>query len=439
VTALEERLRSAGLLPEEARRKRELFDAADAGLARLGGAATPRGRWFVPGRLEVLGKRSDEAGGRALLCAVGRGLCVAASPRADARLRIADAGRGLFADAELDGAAEETGSGWEVLAQAVASRMERRFPDLRGADVALASDLPRGAGLASSTALVAALVTVLADVNALAARAEWASAIRGGADLARFLSGIESGRGFGPPVGGLAGSNAGDGDGAAIVCGEAGRILQVGLSPVRLERTVPLEEDWSFVIAAGAACAESGAARKSDGSPGRATDEILAVWNRSTGRRDATLFEALAAGPDAAARIRGLVRVLPSRAFSNDVLVRRFDQFVEETFSLVPMAGDFLKSGEIGRFGDVVDRSQGLAESHLTDGSPETIALVRSARELGAAASTAFSASAWALVRTSDAGAFRHRWAERYASEFPALAEGSRFFVARPGPAVLAL
>ena len=137
------------------------------------------------------------------------------------------------------------------------------------------------------------------------------------------------------------------------------------------------------------------------------------------------------------------MRVLPSRAFSNDVLVRRFDQFVEETFSLVPMAADFLERGEIGRFGDVVDRSQTLAESHLADVSPEAIALVRSARALGAAASTAFGtrpgAGAWALIRKSDAGAFRHRWAERHVAAFPGLAEASRFFVARPGPAVLAL
>jgi hypothetical protein len=227
------------------------------------------------------------------------------------------------------------------------------------------------------------------------------------------------------------------------VCSEAGRIAQVALSPVRLERTVPLEEDWSFVVAARGSSAEPGAAEETRGSRARAADEILAVWNRSTGRRDTTLFEALAAGPDAAARIRALVRVLPSRAFANDVLVRRFDQFVEETFSLVPMAGDFLESGEIGRFGDVVDRSQALAESHLADGPPDALALVRSARDLGAAASTAFgggaTSSAWALVRTSDAAAFRHRWAERHAAAFPALAETSRFFVARPGPAVLAL
>ena len=33
-------------------------------------------RWFVPGRLEVLGKHTDYAGGRSLLAAVDRGITV---------------------------------------------------------------------------------------------------------------------------------------------------------------------------------------------------------------------------------------------------------------------------------------------------------------------------------------------------------------------------
>jgi galactokinase len=444
LSEIEERLLAAGLLPAEARRKRELFGAVDAALAGLGGKTNPRGRWFVPGRLEVLGKRAGESGGRALLCAVGRGICVAASPRRDGRLRIADAGRGLAGEAEVSGGVEASGSDWMSRAQAAASRVERRFPELRGADVALASDLPRASGLASSTAFVAALVTVLVDFNELAVRSEWASAIGNGEDLAGFLEDVESGRGFGSTAGGpAAGTRTDAGDAAAIVCGEAGRVSQFAFAPLRLERTVALEEDWSFVVAAnGLAPRRDEEAPEARGRSALAAGEILAVWNRSTGRRDATLFEALAAGPDVEARIRSLVRILPS-VLANDVLVRRFDQFVEETFTLVPQAADFLERGEIARFGEVVDRSQALAESHLADPSPAAVALARSARELGAAAATAWGGdsgqSAWALTRTEEAEAFRRRWAERYTAAFPAAAETSRFFVTRPGPAVVRL
>ena len=33
-------------------------------------------KWFVPGRLEVLGKHTDYAGGRSLLAAVDRGVTI---------------------------------------------------------------------------------------------------------------------------------------------------------------------------------------------------------------------------------------------------------------------------------------------------------------------------------------------------------------------------
>ena len=59
-------------------------------------------------------------------------------------------------------------------------------------------------------------------------------------------------------------------------------------------------------------------------------------------------------------------------------------------------------------FGDLVDRSQQLAERRLGNQVPETIELARSARELGARAASAFGAgfggSVWALVSRADAG-----------------------------------
>ena len=82
MTGVEERLVEAGLTPAEARRKRELFADVETAFRRQGAPSGEALRWFVPGRIEVLGKHTDYAGGRSLLCAVGRGFCVAASPRA---------------------------------------------------------------------------------------------------------------------------------------------------------------------------------------------------------------------------------------------------------------------------------------------------------------------------------------------------------------------
>ena len=43
--------------------------------------------FWVPGRIEVLGKHTDYGGGRSLLCAVERGICLVARARSDTSLR----------------------------------------------------------------------------------------------------------------------------------------------------------------------------------------------------------------------------------------------------------------------------------------------------------------------------------------------------------------
>jgi galactokinase len=446
VTPIEERMVGAGLLPAEARRKREIFEQVDETLRTLGGGESDGvRRFFVPGRIEVLGKHTDYAGGRSLLCAAGRGFCIAARPRTDAVLRIVDRGRGLSAEVPLDAALEPEGSGWIVFARTVAARAALNFPGVRGADVVLASDLPRAAGLSSSSALVAALFAVLADRNELAHRPEWSRNIRNSEELGGYLGSVESGGRFGTLAANSGvGTRGGCEDATAIVGSRAGQISQFAFGPPRRERSMPLDPDWSFVVASsGVAADKTGGARESFNRLSRAAAEILAIWNRSTGRSDSTLFAALAGRHDVPDRIRGLLRTFPGPEFSAEFLIARFDQFVEESFTLVPRAGDLLEKGEVILLGEVVDRSQELAEECLANQVPETAVLAHSARELGAAAASAFGGgfggSVWALSRTADAEAFRRRWAEVYVGRFPAAAAESRFFVTRPGPPVLVL
>jgi galactokinase len=445
VTGVEERLTAAGLLPAEARRKRELFASVEAALRALapGAAWDAARRWFVPGRIEILGKHTDYAGGRSLLCAVGRGFCVAAAPREDAVVRIADAGRGLTAEVPLDASLDPAAAGWTVYARTVAARMARNFPNLRGVDIAFASDLPRASGMSSSSALVVALFTAIADRNALQERPEWIASIRGPEDLGGYLGCLENGRSFGALTGDRGvGTYGGSEDQTAILCCRAGEIAQYAFCPVRHERAMPLEADWSFVVASsGVASDKTGDAREKYNRLSLAVTAILGLWNRSTGRSDETLFGALANGPDVPERVRRLIRAFPASDFPADYLAGRFDQFIEESFVLIPAVGDLLAKGEVGLLGDFVDRSQALAESSLLNQIPETISLARSARELGAAAASAFGGgfggSVWALARAEGAEAFRRRWAERYAEAFPQVTEQSRFFVTRPGPAVV--
>ena len=57
-------------------------ERADAALTRLAGRRRPT-RLFVPGRIEVLGKHTDYAGGRSLTCAAERGFSVSYVARDD--------------------------------------------------------------------------------------------------------------------------------------------------------------------------------------------------------------------------------------------------------------------------------------------------------------------------------------------------------------------
>ena len=442
---VQQRLEEAGLTPAEARRKRELFQAVDASFAASGAEA--RWRWFVPGRVEILGKHTDYAGGRSLLCAVGRGFCVAASPRDDRVLRVVDAGRQLAAEVPLDPALVPSASGWKVYLETVASRLADNFPGVRGADVVLASDLPRASGLSSSSALVVSLFTALSEANALPERPEYRRSITSAEDLGGYLGALENGREFGRLAGKHGcGTFGGSEDQTAILCSRAGLISQYSFCPVRHEGAVPLPDGWTLVVASsGVASDKTGDARERYNRLSLAAAAILDLWNRSARRSDASLMAAATAAPDAPERIRNLLRVIPvgGDGFTPEFLTGRFDQFLEESASLVPAVAKWLARDDVVPIGPLVDRSQELAERCLGNQIPETVSLQRSARSLGAAAASAFGGgfggSVWAIVRREEADGFRKRWGEAYSEAFPSPTGRARFFATQPGPAVVRL
>jgi galactokinase len=439
---VEERLRAGGLTEAEARRKEQLFGDVERALGNPVGAR----RWFVPGRIEVLGKHTDYAGGRSLLCTVGRGFCAAATPREDRTVRVADVAKGLTAEAPLDPALEPSSKDWAVYLQTVAARVAQNFPGpLRGAEIAIASDLPGASGLSSSSALIIALFSAIRAVNALDERPEWRAAIHTPEDLAGYLGSVENGQDFGPLAGRRgAGAFTGSEDQTAILCSRPRQLAQYAFLPVRRERDVPLDDEWSFVVASsGVASDKTGAVKDRYNRVSLAARAILDLWNSSARRSDASLYAAAHGLPDAAARIRNLVRVIAVPGFEPAYLVGRFDQLLEESDALVPAVASQLLKRDVIPIGSLVDRSQELAEQALQNQIPETSFLAREARRLGAAAASAFGGgfggSVWALARTGEAESFRRRWAERYAGEFPAATANARFFTTRPGPPVTEL
>src|SRR5437867_10722328 len=105
-------------------------------------ASQERRAFLVPGRIEVLGKHTDYAGGRSLLCAIERGIVVCVAPRADSVVRIRNADDAAMSDFISDFMSDVmsdvmTGYGWWKYAAAVVGRVGRDFPNARrGADIA---------------------------------------------------------------------------------------------------------------------------------------------------------------------------------------------------------------------------------------------------------------------------------------------------------------
>jgi galactokinase len=452
---------AAGMSEHEAGRKKVLLDQADAALLRLAGVddAVVFRAW-VPGRIEFLGKHTDYAGGRSLLCAAERGICVVASPREDDRLRVHDAITGDTVDQRMSEHASLEpalpAGHWSTYVSAVARRVVRNFPTpLTGADIVLASDLPQAAGMSSSSALVVAIFLALGHVNDIESRDAYRRAIQSREQLAEYLGTIENGESFGELAGERGvGTFGGSEDHTAILCATAGRLMQYAFCPVRLERTVPFPPDHVLVVAtSGVAAEKTGAVRERYNRLSTMVFEILDRWHSATGESYPSLAAAIDASPGAAENIRKLLRAeaaVPERMDrasgpGADAVAShaRFEHFLLESDKLIPAAVDALADGDLARLGRLVDHSQQAAEKLLGNQIPETSFLARQARELGAIAASAFGAgfggSVWALVPEADAVAFRARWADAYAAHFPVAARRSEVLITHAGPGVVEL
>jgi galactokinase len=431
-------LTSSGLSDEAASSRAARFEIL---LATLGQARTDRESWeawYVPGRIEVLGKHTDYGGGRSLICAADRGFSVVAAPRNDTRLSITDIGRGVAL--HLDPSAHKPDVSWATYPQTVLRRVFHNFPEMaRGLDLVFESDLPSAAGMSSSSALMVAVLVALARVNRLESTARWRdNGLYARENLAAYAATIENGSTFRGLVGEAGvGTEGGSEDHTAILCSRPEHLGQFSFVPTRHERYIRFPPDLTFAIGvSGVAARKTGEARDDYNRASRHAARVLERWRERTGRSDGSLAAAIASSPDAAAQLRAWL-------VDDAALLDRFEQFFEESTQLVPAAGDQLSAGDLDGFGRTVDRSQRLAEDRLRNQVPETVALARAAREHGAIAASAFGAgfggSVWALVASSDAPAFLDRWQNAYRTAHSSAAPRSRFFLTRPGPAVARL
>ena len=435
---------AAGLRAAAAASKDALFARARAALGRE--CASSEAAFFVPGRIEVLGKHTDYAGGRSLLCAAEQGFCFVATARRDRRVTVVNADTGDRAELGLSPDLQPVLGHWSNYPATVLRRVARNFPEAAtGADIAFASDLPPASGMSSSSAFMVAVFLVVARLNELDRTAAYRAAIGQPTDLAGYLGTIENGRSFGPLAGDKGvGTFGGSEDHTAILCCRASTLSQYRFAPVHHERDVPMPAGCVFAVAFSGLLAEkTGAALATYNRASHAAARVLQIWRDTCGRQVSTLESAVIESDRAADAIRAAIAASGDVEFGVDLLRKRFDQFVLESRTIVPGAGDALRDGDLGRFGALVDRSQEAVEVWLGNQVPETVCLAREARRLGAVAASAFGAgfggSVWALVAGPRAVDFLGEWRRAYAGAHPEAARNAVFFETAPGPAAFRL
>ncbi len=483
-----ERLTQAGMSRTSAEAKFDLFRQV---LDAVPGASRPY-LLFVPGRIEVLGKHTDYAGGRSLLAAAERGFCVAAAPRPDRRMSIVDVRQGRRIAFEVHPELVATAGNWPAYPMTVARRIARNFPGpLHGADMAFASDLPPASGMSSSSAMMIAVFKVLDRMNGLVQRPEARAEIGSPEDLAGYLATIENGRSFGALAGDRGvGTFGGSEDHTAICCCRAGHLHLYSFCPTRPERVLPMPPDHMFAVAyCGLAAEKTGAAMDRYNRASSLVAALVELWQAKAGDGGqppshaaeelgavVSLADIVHSAFGAADRLREIVARRAHTGFGSDALLHRLEHFLTESEQLIPAAADALAgvqtSGkarlphssqqrnaatqsappgavetgpppvpELDLFGRLVDESQRGAERLLGNQVPQTVYLARSARQCGATAASAFGAgfggSVWALIETNAADAFLAHWAEAYRGAFPKEAEQAAFFATGAGPGIV--
>ncbi|MGC5029980.1 galactokinase [Micromonospora sp. DT229] len=151
---------------------RKVADRATAGFHQVY-AEPPAGRWAAPGRVNLIGEHTDYNDGFVLPFALPLRTVVAAAPQPGETWRVWSELTGETVDF---GAAQVTGAGrvtgWAGYVAAMVWSLREAGHRVPGARLAIASDVPLGAGLSSSAALEAAVLAALVDLGGLDLPAE---------------------------------------------------------------------------------------------------------------------------------------------------------------------------------------------------------------------------------------------------------------------------
>ncbi|MBS10334.1 MAG: galactokinase [Gemmatimonadetes bacterium] len=409
----------------------------------LGPSVSALRAWWVPGRIEVLGKHTDYAGGRSLLCATDRGIAFVVKPRPDKVISITDSHTGDTDSFEASPDLDTSTGDWRNYPRTAVRRIASNFGALSGVEIAFHSNLPQAAGMSSSSALIVGFALILIRTNGLDGRDIYKENIGNDEELAGYLGTVENGQTFGTLEGDAGvGTFGGSEDHTAILCASADTLKRYAFCPVQHERTVGFPRSLTFVVASSGVVAEkTGGALELYNRASRLAGAVTNAINTGLGDSHPHLAAAIqSVGVDG---VRSALSGATDSDFGVDDLLDRFDQFVRESEQIIPAATDALDGNDVEGFARYISESQANGARRLKNQVEETVWLAEQAERLGARSASAFGAgfggSVYALVDTDRAAAFASEWASAYRSAFPARADASVFFITRPGPATFEL
>jgi galactokinase len=324
-------------------------------------ASTQMGVARAPGRVNLIGEHIDYCGLSVLPMALRRGVRIAFQPRADRETHLVNrdprfAPSTFVANATVPSA---PAGDWSNYARAAAQALAQRFPDLRGVDALVDSDLPIAAGLSSSSALVVAMALAILHANEVTLAS---------LELMDLLARGE--RYVGTAGGGM--------DQAIILGARAGCASRIDFQPLRLTPTA-VPADWQFMVAWSLVHAEkSGAARQAYNERTQQCDEARRLVATRLGQPEDVTYPALLA----AASVEELLEVAGGTL--SGVLARRFRHVVTEG-TRVPQAQAAMAAHDLAAFGHLLDASHQSLRDDYEVSHPELDQLVDLAREAGAA------------------------------------------------------
>lgn len=128
---------------------------------------TPDGMWSAPGRVNLIGEHTDYNDGLVLPFAIDRRTWCAVGARQDQVVRVMSTLDGETVEADLAHLTPESLQGWSAYVLGVIWAFGQHGVDLgaqHGMDLAIASNVPLGAGLSSSAAIECSVAIVINDM-----------------------------------------------------------------------------------------------------------------------------------------------------------------------------------------------------------------------------------------------------------------------------------